>query len=150
MLVWSTGDTVPYDSDYLGKRSNQNQLKVYLETQAKLAIQEKIIAGEYELVWSYILDYENQQNPREMVKREINKWEEISQGSVQESATVLEKARSLIQLGIAVKDALHVACALSVSVDYFITTDRKLLSKLLGNTEIHAVSPLTFIEETQE
>jgi predicted nucleic acid-binding protein len=85
-----------------------------------------------------------------MVKREINKWEEISQGSVQESATVLEKARSLIQLGIAVKDALHVACALSVSVDYFITTDRKLLSKLLGNTEIHAVSPLTFIEETQE
>jgi hypothetical protein len=38
---------------------NQNQLKVYLETQAKLAIQEKIIAGEYELVWSYILDYEN-------------------------------------------------------------------------------------------
>ena len=47
------------------------------------------------------------------------------------------------------KDALHVACALSVPVDYFITTDRKLLNKLLGNPEIHAVSPITFIEETE-
>lgn len=84
-----------------------------------------------------------------MVKREIDKWEKISLLSVQESTLVLEKARSLIQLGIDVKDALHVACALSVSVDYFIITDRKLLNKLLGTPEIHAVTPITFIEETE-
>ena len=41
----------PYD--------NQEQLKIYLETQAKLAIQEQIITGKYELIWSYILEYEN-------------------------------------------------------------------------------------------
>jgi len=103
---------------------NQSQLKIYLETQAKLAIQEKILSGEYSLVWSYILDYENEQNPHDPIKREINKWQAHSELSITESSVVLEKARSLMQSNIEIKDALHVACAISAAVDYFITTDR--------------------------
>lgn len=38
---------------------DQSQLKIHLETQAKLYIQAKIKEGVYDLVWSYILDYEN-------------------------------------------------------------------------------------------
>ncbi|MCL1812481.1 MAG: hypothetical protein FWG29_03035 [Treponema sp.] len=34
---------------------DQNQIKIRLETEAKLFIQQSIIAGSYELVWSYIL-----------------------------------------------------------------------------------------------
>lgn len=128
---------------------NQSQLKIYLETQAKLAIQEKILAGEYSLVWSYILDYENEQNPHDMIKQEINKWPAHSELFIAESTVVLEKARSLMQSNIEVKDALHVACAISAAVDYFITTDRKLLNKLLGHAKIRAVNPITFIEETE-
>lgn len=127
---------------------DQSQLKIYLETQAKLAIQEKILSGEYSLVWSYILDYENVQNPHDTIKREINKWQTLSEWSIAESTVVLEKARLLRQSNIEVKDALHVACAISAGVDYFITTDRKLLNQLLGHTEIRAVNPITFIEET--
>ena len=44
---------------------NQNQLKIHLETQAKLYIQAQIKQGIYDLVWSYILEYENQMNPFE-------------------------------------------------------------------------------------
>ncbi len=128
---------------------NQSRLKIYLETQAKLAIQEKILAGEYLLIWSYILDYENEQNPHDMIKREVNKWQAHSELSIAESTVVLEKARSLMQSNLDVKDALHVACAISAAADYFITTDRKLLNKLSGNTEIRAVNPLTLIEETE-
>ena len=38
---------------------DQQQLKIHLETQAKLYIQQKIKDGQYDLVWSYILEYEN-------------------------------------------------------------------------------------------
>lgn len=54
---------------------DQNQLKVFLETQAKLDIQEKILLGQYHLIWSYILDYENEQNSNRMIKHEIAQWE---------------------------------------------------------------------------
>ncbi len=101
---------------------DQSQLKIYLETQAKLAIQEKILSGEYSLVWSYILDYENLHNPHDIVKREINKWQTLSEWSVVESTAVLEKAHLLRQSNVEVKDALHVACAILAEVDYFITT----------------------------
>ena len=42
---------------------NQEQVKIRLETEAKLFIQQEILAGKYELVWSYILEYENELNP---------------------------------------------------------------------------------------
>ena len=42
---------------------DQSQIRIHLETEAKLAIQKKIMDGEFEIVWSYMLDYENQQNP---------------------------------------------------------------------------------------
>ena len=36
---------------------DQNQLKIKLETEAKLFIQQGFIMGIYDLVWSYILEY---------------------------------------------------------------------------------------------
>jgi len=47
----------PFDS--------QSQVRVRLETEAKLRIQERVVSGELELAWSYILDYENAANPFE-------------------------------------------------------------------------------------
>ncbi|MDD5319252.1 MAG: hypothetical protein PHD43_01305 [Methylococcales bacterium] len=45
----------PYD--------DQSHANIFLETQAKLGIQENSLSGKYQLVWSYILQYENDQNP---------------------------------------------------------------------------------------
>jgi hypothetical protein len=42
---------------------DQKQLRIKLETEAKLKIQEDIRFGLHQLVWSYILDYENSMNP---------------------------------------------------------------------------------------
>lgn len=51
---------------------DQSNIKIVLETEAKLKIQENIRLGIYELAWSYVLDYENSQNPfrgrREQIK----------------------------------------------------------------------------------
>ena len=43
----------------------QIQIRISLETQAKLYVQEEIKKGNIQLVWSYILDYENFFNPFE-------------------------------------------------------------------------------------
>lgn len=50
----------PYD--------NQIFLSNYFETQAILAIQELIIDAKLELIWSFILDFENQANPDEVIR----------------------------------------------------------------------------------
>lgn len=42
---------------------DQSNIKILLEAEAKLKVQENIRLGLYELVWSYILDYENEKNP---------------------------------------------------------------------------------------
>lgn len=44
---------------------DQSQIRIYLEAQAKLYVQNKIKEGVYDLAWSYILDYENGKNPYE-------------------------------------------------------------------------------------
>ncbi len=41
---------------------DQSQLRIKLESEAKLKIQEDIRSGLYKLIWSYILDYENSKN----------------------------------------------------------------------------------------
>lgn len=129
----------PYD--------DQAQLKIHLETQAKLAIQEKILTGEYRLVWSYILDYENAQHPVVETRLEIVLWRKLAAIVIEESENIIQKAREVIQLGIDLKDALHVACALVAEADYFLTTDRKLLNKLAAIETLNAVNPIAFIEE---
>ena len=53
---------------------DQSQLKIRLESEAKLFIQTKIYANQIELVWSYILDYENNFNPFEERRDSIKKW----------------------------------------------------------------------------
>lgn len=59
---------------------DQTQLKISLETQAKLAVQDMIFHKKHTLVWSYILEYENLQNPFEIqiIKEpfDYTKWQE--------------------------------------------------------------------------
>ena len=55
---------------------DQSYLSIFLETYAKLAIQDLINEKKINLIWSFILDYENNANPDEIVKQEIYAWRE--------------------------------------------------------------------------
>lgn len=46
---------------------DQSLLIIQLETEAKLNIQEKIKSGDISLGWSYILDFENNANPINLI-----------------------------------------------------------------------------------
>lgn len=130
----------PYD--------DQTHAKIFLETQAKLDIQENILAGKYQLVWSYILQFENDKNPYITRKHEIRKWKNQASTLISASTEIIAKAKEFQTLGLHAKDALHCACASSAKADYLITTDRQLINTARKITGLNVVNPLTFIQES--
>ena len=127
---------------------DQSQIRIHLETQAKLYIQDKIKDGIYHLVWSYILDYENGKNPYEEKRLAISPWRAIASSFIaEETEEILTFAESLVLRGIKTYDALHISCAVAAQCDYFLTTDKKLLNTLIS--EIKIVSPIVFVDEME-
>lgn len=127
---------------------DQSQMKIHLETQAKLYIQAKIREGAYELVWSYILDYENGKNPYEEKRLAISPWKMIASFFIsEETEDILLFAESLASKGIKAFDALHISCAVAAHCEYYLTTDKKLLKTPVP--EIKIVSPVTFVNEME-
>ncbi len=130
----------PYD--------DQSHLRIRLESEAKLKIQEEIRTGVYKLIWSYILDYENSKNPFIERKQQIAKWQMYAVEDIQESAKVLGLARMLQGHGIREIDALHIACAIHAGAVFFLTTDDGILRKVTPLIpDIRITDPIAFIKE---
>jgi len=70
-----------------------------------------VVSREYQLIWSYILSYENAQNLNKITKSEIGKWKGFSSLQIEESPLIIEYAKNLIKSTSSLKDALHVVCA---------------------------------------
>lgn len=126
---------------------DQSQLRIKLESEAKLKIQEEIRAGRLEMVWSYIIDYENSKNPFAERKKQIVVWKKYAIVDIQENPEIIEKANSLSRKGMRKMDSLHIACAIYSQCDYFLTTDDKVLKKSGIIEEINIVDPFGFIKE---
>ncbi len=128
---------------------DQTQIRIRLEAEAKLHIQERIQQGALELVWSYILDYENLANPFEERKSIIQEWKARATIDVDASPEILTKANLLREMGLRGKDALHLSCSISANCDFFITTDDTILKKTAGFEEIKVVDPPGFIRSIE-
>jgi len=127
---------------------NQTQKKIELETGAKLFIQEKIIKGYFDLVWSYILSYENSMNPFRERQKAIEAWREIAAIDCDENSDIIAIAEKIERLGVKAKDALHLACAIYAECEYFITTDTKLLKKSFEGIKI--VDPIQLVKIVED
>ena len=127
---------------------DQSNIKILLESEAKLNIQEKIRMGIYELVWSYILDYENEKNPFRERREQIGKWKKYANFDVEVTDHILRLAHSFNELGLKRFDALHIACAVAAGADYFLTTDKGILKKSKFIKDIRVKDPIDFIRET--
>ena len=132
----------PYD--------DQSQLKILMETQAKLSIQQQIRDGKLELVTSYILEAENAANPFQMKRDDIQSFLDaytkvyVSKNMDQD---VRERAAEIMQTGVKLMDACHVACAMLAGCELFLSTDRRLLKFQVEGMRI--VNPVTFIMEQE-
>ena len=103
--------------------------------------------GVFELVWSYVLDYENSQNPFRERREQIIKWQTYSKEDIEESKELLHIAKIIMKHGIKKLDSLHLACAITANTDYFLTTDDGLIKKAKYIQNIQIVDPIGFIKE---
>lgn len=132
----------PYD--------DQSQLKISMEAQAKLEIQQQIRDKKLELTVSYILEAENAANPFAAKKTDIQMFIDryakvfVSRNT---DAEVRKKASEIMKTGVKLMDACHVACAIVAKCDVFLTTDKRLLK--YQTDEIRVMNPATFILEQE-
>jgi predicted nucleic acid-binding protein len=124
---------------------DQSHIRIRLESEAKLYIQQKIRIGQIELAWSYILDIENDQNPFQEKRNAIARWKRFAVADVEESEAILNRANGFTKIGIKAKDALHVAAAIEVGAQYFITTDDRLIKKTRNLVDIVAINPVDIV-----
>ena len=129
---------------------DQGQIRIRLESEAKLYIQEKIKDGSLKLIWSYILDFENKQNPFEERQDAISSWKKFGELDIEENESVLNRTRALTEIGLKAKDALHVACAIEGMANYFLTTDDGILKKCSAHLDINVINPLEFLKILEE
>ncbi len=137
----------PYD--------DQGQVRIRLETEAKLVLQQKVREGTCELIWSSILDYENSRNPFDERLLAIRQWRTLAVKTVLADTAVLERARTLVAAGVMEYDALHVACAIAGEARVFVTTDDRLLRHLrridkLGLLAVPPGEALAYLENWYE
>jgi predicted nucleic acid-binding protein len=125
---------------------DQVQIRIRLESEAKLFVQDKIKRKGIELIWSYILEIENSHNPHDERRVAIQKWKNISTIKIVENSKILANANQLLEFGIKPKDALHVASAVEGKADYFLTTDDKLLSGINRSNIIEVLNPVDYIK----
>lgn len=124
----------------------QSHKRILFEAEAKMIIQDLIQNGKVRLIWSYMVEYENTANPDLDVMASIAEWKQKSWGPcIEEEPGILEAARILRGIGLGVKDALHVACALKAKAEYFITTDKGILHKRDAISNIRIINPVEFI-----
>ncbi len=139
-------DNCSYNRPY----DDQTQMRIYLETQAKLHIQDMIRQRQVELVTSYVLDFENSNNRSMQKKMAIEKFMKEYASlyvSNKNSEKIAKIADSIIDTGIKEKDAYHVACALIAGCGYFVTTDDRLLK--YQSEKIKLVTPGEFIRRME-
>lgn len=132
----------PYD--------DQTQIRIHLETEAKLHIQDLVKSGELSLVTSYILEYENGKNRFSHKRNAISDFIDANESfyvGAERNEEAKRIAEDIIRTGVKSVDALHVACALLAGSDYFITTDDRLLK--YQPEDINIVTPGEFVRRLE-
>lgn len=94
-----------------------------------------------------MIDCENSANPFRERREAIASWRALASVSIEESAEVLRSAKRLVCLGLKAIDALHVACAVGMKCEAFVTTDDGILSKRSRVEEIALMDPTDFLRE---
>ena len=95
-------------------------------------------------------DYYEHLGRFEQRKVVVSRWRTHAAVQIHETDEIRRKANNLVQQGLKSKDALHVACAIALECEYFLTTDDHLIKKSTDIEEIKVLDPITFVREELE
>ena len=129
----------PYD--------DQKQIRISLEAQAKIFIQNAVKRGEIELASSFVMRHENEKNPFTDKRNAIEDFIETNVSifiSSDKRTEVQNIAEEIMSTGIKSADAAHIACAILSECDYFLTTDDRVLK--YHSDKIKIVNPVEFLK----
>ncbi|HED01015.1 MAG TPA: PIN domain-containing protein [Proteobacteria bacterium] len=129
---------------------DQTQVRIRLETIAIFSVLQRIKNGDFSLLWSFMIDYENSLNPYNNIRSEIWMASSIANETITPDESILAIARNFEAKGIKSRDALHLACALKGEAAYFLTCDDKLIKRAseLG-INLNIMNPLRFVEDLE-
>ena len=128
---------------------DQTQLKVRLETEAKLFVQQLMRTGAVEYVWSDMLDKEALDNPFPVQRVTIMGWRTGAKVDVEITPDIVIDATALMNAGLGNADVIHLACASAVGCDWFLTTDIGILKKVRQHGLTRVANPVEFAVEVQ-
>lgn len=125
---------------------DQFQVRVRLEAMAINAILKMVKDGKFNLIWSFMLEYENSLNPYEDIRMEIDMVSALSSEYVDMAKNVLKVAKKFESKGIKSRDAIHLACAVKGKADYFLTCDDRLIKRAeIIKSNIAIMNPIDFV-----
>ena len=127
----------------------QTDLRIHLETVAKVRVQTLMKSGAVEYVWSDALDYELGQSPNFQEPDMIAPWKNNAVEMVPVDDALICRGEEIERYGLKAMDAIHVACAEAASCDWFLTTDRGITKKLHAIGGMRIANPVDFVMEDQ-
>jgi len=147
--LWKGGGVRVYLDNCCYNRpfDDQNQLKIYLETMAKLRVQALMRDGTIEYVWSKVLDYELGQSPYIDQINEIFPWSEWASEYIDMDYSIMQRGADIMQHKVKRMDALHLASALAGGCNRFLTTDMGILRRVDVLDGMLILNPVDFVME---
>ena len=138
-------DTCCYNRPF----DNLEQEKINLEANAIENIFRKHINKEIEIYKSMVIDFEISKIKLDNKRRQVEDlYDAMELSQISYTQEIKQRALELKQFNIKDMDALHLACAKSANIDYFITTDRLLINaSKRANLKIRVINPIEFIME---
>lgn len=119
---------------------DQSQPRIFIETSAMLLVIGLIEKGIISIVSSEVLEYENSRNP--YAERHIFVASVLRNARMIQTLndTLVKRGHDIEKFGVQGIDALHLACAEKLKVDYFVTCDDKIIKRYAG--KIKAINPV--------
>ena len=128
---------------------DQSQLRVRLEIEAKLEIQSQMRLGVLEYVWSEMLSGEVMDGPYLDQQEKILPWRFGAVENVRITEEIIVQAEKYMSLGIKSSDAIHLACAVEASCDWFFTVDKGILKKISRIGSMRVANPIDYVKEAE-
>jgi len=138
---------------------DQAQMRIRFESMAIDILFELVEKKKYELLWSFILEYENSRNPFIERKLNINSISTLCKGTVKPNDNIKRIAQDIINnSNTKQKDALHLAAAIYGDCKYFITCDDKFIKTVERNSDnlkdvikgIKLYNPIDFLRKEMD
>lgn len=138
-------DTSVYNRPF----DDQAQPRIWMETVAFSMILQLVETEKVELFTSSIMAFENSKNPFPQRKEWVDSCLNLSKHTLVLNAAIRSRGRELEKQGIKPLDALHLSCAESGKIDYFLTCDDRVVKRYEGK-EMVVCNPVEFMLKVTE